>query len=327
MNELLSICIPTYNRAEYLNDCLKSLLPQVARYDIIIFVSDNASTDATAQVVENYKKIYPNIVYSRNEKNMGPDFNFTKALRISKTKYSWLLGDDDRIADGAITKLLSILYIGDHDMVIVNGGKNRNEKITGRVNDQPTKIFNDQNDLLASIGWHMTWMSCLVFSAKVINEANFEKFFDTNFLQFSVVFDTIAGKNISVYWESEPYVYGTSSNLPAWLDIVFKIFITRWHNALFVLPQSYTQSSKIKAQKDHGVNSRLFTLKNFVFFRIMGAYNLSVYNKYKQDFGFATNVPKIALFLIALMPVPRFLSVFLMKHETEIVKIKRFILK
>lgn len=70
---LLSICIPTYNRAPYLKQCLDSLVcqPEFLKGDVEIVISDNASTDGTMILIKNYQKKYKNITYHRNTKNIG----------------------------------------------------------------------------------------------------------------------------------------------------------------------------------------------------------------------------------------------------------------
>ena len=58
---LVSICIPTYNRAPYLKKCLDSLVcqPEFQQGLVEIVVSDNASTDDTEKVAEAYSTAYP----------------------------------------------------------------------------------------------------------------------------------------------------------------------------------------------------------------------------------------------------------------------------
>ena len=61
---LLSICIPTYNRAEYLEKSLDSLVNQENFSQIEVVISDNASTDATSDVCRKFTERYPNIFYT-----------------------------------------------------------------------------------------------------------------------------------------------------------------------------------------------------------------------------------------------------------------------
>ena len=105
----LSICIPTYNREKYLKqllDCIERQLQDIEKNIVEICVSDNASTDNTKQVIQQYQQKYNNITYFRWDKNMGADMNYLKVVEIAHGKYCWLFGSDDFMIDGAIKKML-----------------------------------------------------------------------------------------------------------------------------------------------------------------------------------------------------------------------------
>lgn len=113
---LLSICIPTYNRADRLEDCLNSI---VIASDILcqsslgscsfeVCVSDNCSTDRTREVVEKYKSVLP-IKYHRHRSNVGIPRNFLKVVDLAQGKFCWLLGDDDLITVRSLFRLFGIL--------------------------------------------------------------------------------------------------------------------------------------------------------------------------------------------------------------------------
>lgn len=73
--KLLTICIPTYNRAYFLEEVLASVCAQlnedVLKY-VNIVISDNASPDNTTEIAEKYVSKYPdNIEYFRNGENIG----------------------------------------------------------------------------------------------------------------------------------------------------------------------------------------------------------------------------------------------------------------
>jgi len=53
----LSICIPTYNRAKELDECLSCIVPQIMDKDSIeIVISDNNSDDNTEQIIQKHMK-------------------------------------------------------------------------------------------------------------------------------------------------------------------------------------------------------------------------------------------------------------------------------
>ncbi|NQT30054.1 MAG: glycosyltransferase family 2 protein [Candidatus Saganbacteria bacterium] len=317
MNDCLAICIPTYNRATHLRGCLEHLLPLVAKQNLAIYVSDNASSDETPKVVSEFQTRYNNIRYFRNNENLGTDANFAKVLKLSHAKYSWLLCDDNRLTPDAILKMLAILDEKDYALVVVNGGKlkGKMEEVSGRVQDHSSSlIFTDQNRLLAEIGWHMTWASCLVFSHKMIKEAEFDKYYDTNFLQHSVIFNYLAGREFKVLWLPDALVYNVDYEMPLWFPSVFDIWITRWSRAINDLPASYTPRAKARCLLDHGVKSRLFSLFYFVGFRLLNYYNFKLYLKHRPSFPKVTNLNNTLLLLIALLPIPFFAAQYFRRH-------------
>src|SRR5664279_654163 len=93
---LLSICIPTYNRAKNLEDTLISIVQQ-RRFqetdDVEIVISDNCSGDNTGNVSEKFAALYKEkIRYFRNTENIS-DANFEKVLSYGKGQYLKLNND------------------------------------------------------------------------------------------------------------------------------------------------------------------------------------------------------------------------------------------
>jgi glycosyltransferase involved in cell wall biosynthesis len=122
---LLTIAIPTYNRYAYLKENLDVLLPQCAKYEDIIkvVVSDNASTDDTQKLLTGYIKVYPKLIhYNRNEKNIGLQGNFSKAIELSHSKYIYLMGDDDILSPNFLEIIIPYLK-SDEEFGIVHWGR------------------------------------------------------------------------------------------------------------------------------------------------------------------------------------------------------------
>ena len=92
----LSICIPTYNRSDYLRKTLESIVVQdvfLNSDEINVYISDNASSDNTKELVASYMEKYPNkIFYNRNETNIG-FANLEKVLSLADGKFLKLHND------------------------------------------------------------------------------------------------------------------------------------------------------------------------------------------------------------------------------------------
>ena len=112
---LLSICIPTFNRAPFLAELLEALLPQLPALgdQVELLISDNASTDATPRLVASFQKRGLALRSVRNAENLGADGNFLQCLSLSRGRYLWLLGDDDLPTPNAVPQLVSLLVQGE----------------------------------------------------------------------------------------------------------------------------------------------------------------------------------------------------------------------
>ncbi len=90
---LLSICIPTYNRCKILASVLEQYVSN-AEFDesVEIVISDNASTDDTQQVCQEFARSCPNIRYYRNEENIR-DLNFERVISLASGQYIKLIND------------------------------------------------------------------------------------------------------------------------------------------------------------------------------------------------------------------------------------------
>jgi glycosyltransferase involved in cell wall biosynthesis len=119
---LLSICITTYNRAQWLAvalDNLVRLLPDPVD-DVEIVVCDNASTDHTSQVIELFQS-RSDFRYVRNDKNVGMLGNLRVTAHHARGRYIWILGDDYLIKPGAVGRIIDTLRSRpDIDLVYLN---------------------------------------------------------------------------------------------------------------------------------------------------------------------------------------------------------------
>jgi len=90
----LSIGLPVYNGERYLAETIDSLLAQTfTDYELII--SDNASTDSTADICRQYAEQDSRIIYYRSETNRGAAWNFNNTVDLARGEYfKWAAHDD-----------------------------------------------------------------------------------------------------------------------------------------------------------------------------------------------------------------------------------------
>ena len=107
---LLSICIPTYNRSEYLDICLASIVSQKEfnSEDLELVISDNASIDNTEEIVKKYQRKHKNIFYSKNKENIR-DKNFPLVINSAHGIFRKLCNDTLIFEDNSIQYLLNLI--------------------------------------------------------------------------------------------------------------------------------------------------------------------------------------------------------------------------
>lgn len=103
---LVCICIPTYNVEATVRETLESILAQTYP-NLVVHVSDNASTDDTLRVVESIAD--SRITIHRQEKNIGAEGNFTKCLQLATGKYTAIFHADDLYEPEMVAKQVKFL--------------------------------------------------------------------------------------------------------------------------------------------------------------------------------------------------------------------------
>ncbi|WP_353191460.1 glycosyltransferase family 2 protein [Pandoraea pnomenusa] len=160
----LSICIPTYNRAGFLDTLLKSLVEQIDASghadDIEVLVSDNASPDETPAIAAKFEG---RIRYWRNPENIGPDANFLKLFGEAAGRYIWLPGDDDTVREDSLAYILRMIDENPFDFLFLRtrGRVERNWSQRGA-----TEVGNVE--LLRRTGTGTTFMTSQVIRAELI---------------------------------------------------------------------------------------------------------------------------------------------------------------
>lgn len=106
----LSICIPTFNRARYLECLLQDLVGQLADFKMPyeILIGDNCSQDTTSEVVSRYSQAL-NLVYFKRPHNLGAYENINHLYRAARGKYTIYLADDDLLMLEAVHDVLQLM--------------------------------------------------------------------------------------------------------------------------------------------------------------------------------------------------------------------------
>lgn len=106
MNPLLiSICIPTYNGAKHLKECLDSVLGQTFG-DFEVLLVDDGSSDNTLEIAREYAERDQRIQIKQNERNLGLVRNWNRCIELAKGEWIKFVFQDDFIAETCLEKLI-----------------------------------------------------------------------------------------------------------------------------------------------------------------------------------------------------------------------------
>jgi acetyltransferase-like isoleucine patch superfamily enzyme/glycosyltransferase involved in cell wall biosynthesis len=152
---LLSICIPTKNRAAVLQKSLQSIVSQdifSERDDIEIVVCDNASEDNTAAVTKEFVDYFKGkIRYQRNSLDIE-DANFEQALRHGQGEFLKLANDSLNWLPGSLEKMVRLVEMTQPlkpVLFFLNQSRPTEESITS---------VNDMDSFLLTTSYHITWI-------------------------------------------------------------------------------------------------------------------------------------------------------------------------
>ena len=172
---LLTIAIPTWNRANYLSFNLDQLKKERLSVDanlIEILVSDNCSSDSTASIISDHITKGLPISYYRNEQNIGWGANFLQCFKKAQGKYVLLLGDDDLMVDGGLIKIIKLLNsnISYGSITLNSYGYSKDfmkeKPPIGRKKNKKYEIF---EDYIYATCLHNTLLSSTIINTDLIN--------------------------------------------------------------------------------------------------------------------------------------------------------------
>lgn len=166
----LTIAIPTYNRADYLDRCLRSLVRQLPNlnYDVELMVHDNASTDHTKAVVDGYIAEGFDIAYFTNTDNKGIDYNILQCYKHASGDYVVAFGDDDILYDGVLNGLDELLAQDYGIIYLQNNNIPADNPLDVRIQNDAIRFkkYKGAFAILNQINYYFTYTSACIINRK-----------------------------------------------------------------------------------------------------------------------------------------------------------------
>ena len=232
MNKLLSICIPTYNRREFLRSNLLEIIDQANEANlqdyIEICISDNASSDNTSTMIKDLCKDHSNIdiIYSDNKSNVGPERNFIIVMKMATAKYSWLLGSDDMLGKHSLISISKELSNDNFDILLFN--RNNYDKSMKTFISQSyflrphieSQIFDFKDPIQEKIylnnaqtlGAVFSYISSIIYRTDIVRENPFDESFFTIAYPHAYYFFKCIKSGGKLKYQREPFINNRLGN-------------------------------------------------------------------------------------------------------------------
>lgn len=187
---LLTIAIPSWNRAAFLRQNLAQLMPQLAGVEhlVEVLISDNCSTDESPDVVNSFIQKQMPIRYIRNATNVGSDHNIAQCFNEASGRYVLILGDDDLLVDGLLPWLVERLAQNDFGVLCMKSygfDDDFRKEYPGGGGEESR--FIDGGKFLVEIGSLVTFISACVINKQLLGNIDARQFCGGNLVQAHLV--------------------------------------------------------------------------------------------------------------------------------------------
>lgn len=302
--EKIAICVPTYNRADVVNELIIKCLPYIKETGFDLYIFDSSDNDRTSQVCSEsaYKDDFTYIrMDSAIHSNAKVYMIYKNENLLADYDYIWIWSDSIRWSRSVLTQIAGL---SEYDLVILNSKDKENIG---------TKDMSSIQEIFDVCAWVITLYGATIVNTKTILKGidwNIyeEKYLTPQCINFSHVgmfFERIAemGAVNARYYSFKPYEFSASAlkESSGWEKAIFKVWWERWYDTIIKLPEVY--KNKDAVIKKHGVYSGFFTSTGMLRLKLKGKYKLSVFFRYIKRIPYITNVPLICMFLIAALPV------------------------
>ncbi len=273
MVELISVIIPNYNHARYLNQRIDSVLQQTYQnFEVIIL--DDCSKDESKVIIEQYKN-HPKVSHAVfNEQNSGSTFiQWEKGIKLAKGNYIWIAESDD-YADPTFLQSLVNIIDKNNNIGLAYCGSNTVDECGNNLGTLIQEVPNNKNGYYLNNGFDECRNAFFFHpivpnaSAVVFKKENFYKV-DASFKHYKICGD----------WQF-------------WIDICFD-------NHIAYLPQClnyFRQSGTSVSRSDHYQKD---TYKIFLLEKVK--VSLYAYKKVKHQLSFKQKLRYFDVYLFSVL--------------------------
>lgn len=308
---LISICIPTFNRAALLQEALGTFLLQwqndltdEQRNQVELVISDNHSPDPTPEVITQFREANPTLRLTpvRQPENIGSSANILYLTTRATGVYIYLLSDDDLLLPGALAGILTLIQespgLAAFCLNTRSFVQNPTKEITKPdFNVQSDKVISDCSDCLRFLGSRITFISLLMFRRDLICPGDYLAQKESLLLQSYPFLDVLAGGGMYV---TRQVFLGVRGNNTGGYSF-YEVFVSHFADVMrYARSQGYSEAAVRAVLSQHLVR---FLAPFTAYFKLHGTFGQlqpdfrDGINRLFAEYGFHP------LFIFGLLPM------------------------
>ena len=164
---MVSVCLPTYNGSDFLQEAIESILAQTYQ-NLEIIISDDNSADNTLEVARAATQGIPGVKISKNTFRIGMGGNWNKCMGMARGEWIKFVFQDDMLSPDCIEKLYKLATQTNHIMAVCGRYFIFQDIIDSTFQDNFLNYVND-NSIANRFPNHTSVISAQVFAAHVEN--------------------------------------------------------------------------------------------------------------------------------------------------------------
>ena len=298
----LTVIVPTWNRARYLEKNLEILNSYLERgLDFKILVCNNGSTDNTPEVLRKYEN-HPNFRIINHPENIKFDRNVASGYLNFDTDFCFCLGDSKTLSFESLDKILETINNEDIDVLVINVHKKM---------PMESKYYTDINSLMSELGWNLTNISSCVIPKRYITIDRCERYYDSLFIHYGVSIDALCFQKDGIKVKYDPSIKKSMINFPneiqphGWSSNVCTVWAKVWPAFILSLPWNISLDVKYKVIQDVNKFDKILSPIRFIIAKVNN--NSDFFKDYKQNKKRLSIISSTPLFFYDLIScVPSF---------------------
>lgn len=310
----LTIIIPTWNRAIFLNENLKILFSYIERGLIFkILVCNNGSTDNTIDVLKKWEG-HPQLNIINHLENIKYDRNVASGYLNFDTDFCFCLGDTKTLSFESLEKIIKTINEEDIDALVIN---------TKLHIEFPLKYYSEINNLMSDLGVFLTNISSCVIPKSFITKERCERFYDSQFIHYGVFIDALCKKEI-INVKFDPTIEKQLIRIPdvkhphGWTSRTCSIWGKTWIAFVMSLPNKILVDTKWVVIQNLNKQSKDVSPKKFIFAKINQ--DESFFDDYKRNKHFIkliSTTPIIVYDIISMIPSIFYRLLYFLKKKLK----------